>query len=53
MMQTLGYDVKLFKRNKSGHSEEVDLSLVIVRPCKEIKKEMKRLKKMKKEETAN
>ena len=44
-MQLLGYDVKLFKTDpKDGSTKEVDLSHVHVKPCKEVKNEMKRHK---------
>ena len=47
-MQLLGYEVKLFakaKKGKADRMEEVDLSKLYVRPCKEMKKEIKRNKK--------
>lgn len=46
-MQLLGYDVRLYAPAKRGSEEmiEVDLSKVYVKPSKEMKKEIKRLKK--------
>ncbi len=46
-MQLLGYEVKLYKPAKKGSQEmvEVDLSKLYVKPCKEMKKEIKRNKK--------
>lgn len=47
-MQLLGFEVKLFRTKGKGankRQEEVDLSKRFVRPCKEVKKEIKRLQK--------
>lgn len=48
-MQLLGYEVKLFRKGKKvkGESqlEEVDLSKLYIKPCKEMKKEMRKNKK--------
>lgn len=48
-MQLLGYEVKLFRKGKKvkGESqlEEDDLSKLYIKPCKEMKKEMRKNKK--------
>lgn len=48
-MQLLGYEVKLFRKGKKvlgePKLEEVDLSKLYIKPCKEMKKEMKKNKK--------
>ena len=46
-MQLLGYEVKLYKKGKKGSENmvEVDLSNLYVKPCKEMKKEIKKRKK--------
>ncbi len=52
-MQLLGYEVKLYryassKKRKEGEPRptvEVDLSKVYVKPCKDVKKEMKAVRK--------
>ena len=44
----LGYEVRLFYAPPSPNDPaiEVDLSKIYIRPCKEIKKEIKRAKKL-------
>jgi hypothetical protein len=44
----LGYEVRLFYAPPSPNDPaiEVDLSKIRIRPCKEIKKEIKRAKKL-------
>ena len=48
-MQLLGYEVKLFRKGKKvlgePQLEEVDLSKLYIKPCKEMKKEMRKNKK--------
>jgi hypothetical protein len=47
-MQLLGYEVRLFYAPPSDKDPaiEVDLSKIRIRPCNEIKKEIKRAKKL-------
>jgi len=47
-MQLLGYEVRLFYAPPSPNDPaiEVDLSKIRIRPCNEIKKEIKRAKKL-------
>lgn len=52
-MQLLGYEVKLYKTGKDGKNTDVDLSKRYVKPCKEVKKEMKRMAKLKKKKAYN
>ena len=49
-MQLLGYEVKLFRKGKKvlgePQLEEVDLSKLYIKPCKEMKKEMRKKNKI-------